>query len=56
MLTKVKERVKAWKRFYTQGCKNIDENSSWHEILMELEYYPYTTVVYQVLILVLMEC
>ena len=39
MLEKIKERVKAWKRFYTQGCKNIDENSSWHEILMELEYY-----------------
>ena len=43
MLTKVKERVKAWKRFYTQGCKNIDENSSWHEILMELEYYRFGT-------------
>ena len=43
MLTKVKERVKAWKRLYTQGCKNLDENSSWHEILMELEYYRFST-------------
>lgn len=42
MLTKIKERVKAWKRFYTQGCKNIDENSSWHEILMELEHYNFS--------------
>lgn len=42
MLEKIKERVKAWKRFYTQGCRNIDENSSWHEILMELEYYNFS--------------
>lgn len=39
MLEKIKERVKAWKCFYTQECKNTNENSSWCEILTELEYY-----------------
>ncbi|MBQ8481000.1 MAG: hypothetical protein IJ532_00500 [Alphaproteobacteria bacterium] len=41
MITKIKERVKAWKRFYAQDCKNADENSSWREILTELEYYSF---------------
>lgn len=39
MIEKIKQRIKAWKRFYTQGCEGIDENSSWHEILMQQEYY-----------------
>ena len=39
MLEKIKERVKAWKRLYAQDCQKCDENSSWYDILMELEYY-----------------
>ena len=38
MIEKIKKRVKAWKRFYAQDCKHANENSSWYEILMELEY------------------
>jgi hypothetical protein len=41
MLEKIKERVKAWKRFYARNCQKCDENSSWYDILMELEYYCY---------------
>ncbi|MBP5698337.1 MAG: hypothetical protein J6W96_02270 [Alphaproteobacteria bacterium] len=39
MIKEIKERVKAWKRFYTKGHEHVDENSSWQAILMELEYY-----------------
>ncbi|MBP5352909.1 MAG: hypothetical protein J6Y91_04000 [Alphaproteobacteria bacterium] len=39
MIEQIRKRVKAWKRFYAQDCKHADENSSWHEILMDLEYY-----------------
>lgn len=43
MIEQIKKRVKAWKRFYAQDCKYADENSSWHAILMELEYYRFST-------------
>ena len=39
MIEQIKERIKAWKRLYTRNCKSVDENSSWREILTELEYY-----------------
>ena len=39
MLTKIKQRIMAWKRLFARGCKNADEHSSWREILMEQEYY-----------------
>ena len=42
MLEKIKERVKAWKRLYVQDCQKCDENSSWYDILMELEYYRFS--------------
>ncbi|MEE6207717.1 MAG: hypothetical protein VZR95_06665 [Alphaproteobacteria bacterium] len=38
MVEQIKERVKAWKRFYTQEAKHVNENSSCREIIMELGY------------------
>jgi len=36
MIEKVKERVKAWKRFYASKTTGVDENSSWVDILLKL--------------------
>ena len=39
MIEQIRQRVKAWKRLYTEGCDLVNENSPWREILAELEYY-----------------
>lgn len=36
MKKKVKERIKAWKRFYASQTTGVDENSSWVDILLKL--------------------
>ena len=36
MEQKVKERIKMWKRFYAGQTSEVDENSSWLEILLKL--------------------
>ena len=36
MKQKVKERIKAWKRFYASQTTDADENSSWVDILLKL--------------------
>lgn len=37
MKDKVENRVKAWKKIFTQGHDGIDENSSWQDILNTLQ-------------------
>lgn len=39
MIEKIKQRVKAWKHLFAQNNENIDENSTWCEILAEQECY-----------------
>ncbi len=36
MQQKVKERIRAWKRFYASQTTDVDENSSWVDILLKL--------------------
>ena len=37
MKDKIENRVKAWKKIFTQGHDGIDENSSWQDILNTLQ-------------------
>ena len=39
MINRIKERVKAWKRLFTQDSDVLNENSTCREIIMELGYY-----------------
>ncbi|MBR1825021.1 MAG: hypothetical protein IJ770_00340 [Alphaproteobacteria bacterium] len=36
MKEQIKERIKAWKRFYACQTTDVDENSSWVDILLKL--------------------
>ena len=40
MKEKIKERIRAWKKLFVAECNGLDENSSWKDILLQLQLSP----------------